>query len=471
MLSDRSSVLIDQTMLCEAARLMRDARPWRPDYEERRWPPSISEQLFHLSTILDALLLYDQLYVLPAELPEDAPKLSLRNRLIDSGIIANLDTAPIADDVGEELRVFLSEVGSSRPKIDEEKEQVAKEIAQIASRLLVSKEPTLLPSIEATVSPVDNWTEYREEERQREAAIIEQGLRGQQEGTLSHSWLRESRRELQENPIATVGRHLMDKIGYFNSGAYVSGISHLRTFVYWRVSDRLGLPFFPSCRRMPQIMSFDRQLRRSLPHELFQVIAKSFKASIEDVYDDLSNEVISLPPFLALYLDKVRAGHDRIDAFFELREEFRELRSAITDLQNQLCSSQSLRARVDAKRRFNRLVTSLTRHYDLKHVFFLEEAVAFAPDILKPLGNPFDPGKYSTSLIQKPVEWIRDWWQHRPFKIAYELRSKLLDLPEYEKLAQSALGISLDSKAKLDFIRYYDDYMTLYGVVAAKQGA
>lgn len=114
--------------------------------------PLHSEQLFHLSTILDALLLYDQLYVLPAELPEDAPKLSLCNRLIDSGIIANLDTAPIADDVGEELRVFLSEVGSSRPKIDEEKEQVAKEIAQIASRLLVSKEPTLLPSIEATVS-------------------------------------------------------------------------------------------------------------------------------------------------------------------------------------------------------------------------------------------------------------------------------------------------------------------------------
>ncbi len=211
-------------------------------------------------------------------------------------------------------------------------------------------------------------------------------------------------------------------------------------------------------------MAFDRQLRRNIPHEIFQVIARSFKADIEDVYADLGIDVVALPPFLALYLDKVRSGRNTVDAIFELRNEFRELRSSIADLQSELFGSGSLKERIEAKRKFCRLLTSLTRHYDGRHNSVLEEAIAFAPDVLKPLGNPLDPGQYSVSLIQKPAQWIRDWWQHRPFRIAYNLRSNLLDLPEYDTLAQSALGIRLDPADQRSFAAHYEDYMTLYGL-------
>ncbi len=168
----RTPLLIDQTMLCEAARLLQ-APEQALDRDDHWWPPSIPERLFHLSTFLDALVLYDQLYVLPAELPPDAAQLALRNRLIDAGVVSPLDTHPIADAVSKELQEFLVGVGSFRPEVDRQKREVATEIAQVTSRLLGSKDVNSRTDVDGASET--NW-------RERDAGVVEDGLRAQQRG-------------------------------------------------------------------------------------------------------------------------------------------------------------------------------------------------------------------------------------------------------------------------------------------------
>lgn len=57
-----SRVLIDQTMLCEAARLLEGTVTPQPDLRILgASTPDTAERLVHLATLLDALLLYDEL--------------------------------------------------------------------------------------------------------------------------------------------------------------------------------------------------------------------------------------------------------------------------------------------------------------------------------------------------------------------------------------------------------------------------
>jgi hypothetical protein len=79
---EAGDVLVDQTMICEASRLLEND-PDLNKYTRKMpwWPPTHTERLVHLSTLLDALALHEHLYVLKAELPDYADKLSLRRSL------------------------------------------------------------------------------------------------------------------------------------------------------------------------------------------------------------------------------------------------------------------------------------------------------------------------------------------------------------------------------------------------------
>ncbi len=93
-----NDMLLDQTMLCEASRLLEGCPQGFPyveylarqqkgrnrlveqyEHEIGQWFPSNAERLFNLSMLLDGLALHDHLYVLKAELPLDATHLRLRH--------------------------------------------------------------------------------------------------------------------------------------------------------------------------------------------------------------------------------------------------------------------------------------------------------------------------------------------------------------------------------------------------------
>src|SRR2546422_1899120 len=96
-----NDMLLDQTMLCEASRLL-EGSPQGAAFADylsnlnqsstiidrsyymgvERWPPSNAERLFNLSMLLDGIALHDHLYTLKAELPPDVTILRLRQLLL-----------------------------------------------------------------------------------------------------------------------------------------------------------------------------------------------------------------------------------------------------------------------------------------------------------------------------------------------------------------------------------------------------
>ena len=431
-MQSQHTVLIDQTMLCEASRLIEGVPAGAEFYEYlgrfekqpqlsfrqmprtlyphyafgmENWPPSNAERLFHLATLLDAITLYDDVRVLKAELPPDANSLPLREFLLECGIVQHIDASSTARTISDEFREFLACVEPNREQVYLTREKLAEEIANVVAHSLQNTPVPRSPS-----ETDDIFQEYPVSE------TVADGLIKQYEGTVSHWWLEEQSQQLTANAIATLGGYMLDKIGYFGSGAVVEGISHLRTFVYWRLSDHLGIPFFPSCRRLPHFEAMARQLTPTVHQEVFQVLARAFKATVEQVYEDCQPTALPVPPLTSLFLDKLRTQKDASACIMEIREEFRGLREALRNLQSELRGSASIRQRLDAKRQLAKVIEDLKQHYEMRNDTFIDEALAFAPDVLKPLSNPMNPEKYSINLIKKPLEWIRTWWANRPFR-------------------------------------------------------
>src|SRR3954452_2956216 len=133
---ETDAVLLDQTMLCEASRLLAGS-PVGHEYTEslqrfdlsygvrelqwRAMPLSNAERLLHLETTARALLLYERLYVVSAELPPDATALPLRQILLNFGIVEELDTTEVAQEIAFEIHSLAeAAAGVSRYGLDPE---------------------------------------------------------------------------------------------------------------------------------------------------------------------------------------------------------------------------------------------------------------------------------------------------------------------------------------------------------------
>ncbi len=476
MIADEYSVLIDQTMLCEASRLIegvpigeefynylvsynKQASPHRGFINDYRmgmdwWPPTNSERLFHLSTLLDSIALYENICVLKAELPPDADTLKLRNNLIDSGIVQTIDTSMVAEPISEEFRDFLSSVKPGKQDLESSRDLLANEISKIVFHVLKNIR---------LADHDNNSDDWRSSSIRNRLPTIVEGLEKEYEGTLSHWWLEGEKGKLQTNTIATLGSHIIDKIGYYGSGAIVSGISHLRTFVYWRISDHLNIPFFPSCRRMPQFETISSQISPNAHQEVYKIIADAFKCTVEQVYEDCKPTPILVPPVTSIFLQKLKNNKNISSCLEEIRSEFKGLREALKKLQYDLRNSETMHERLKAKRKLKDLLEALTKHYEFHNHTILDEALAYAPNVLKPLSNPTNPEKYTTELVKKPIDWVREWWSRRPFRVAYKLRDRLLSIPNYNDLLKDSLAVNITDKESEYFQKYYDDYLSLYG--------
>jgi hypothetical protein len=419
----------------------------------RWWPPSNAERLFHLATLLDAITLYDAVYVLKAELPPDAPLLRLREFLTTSGIVVPIDTKAIAEPISAEFREFLASVTPQHSEVYPIREKLTEEIATVVS---CSLQGMPVSKSHATPSPHFGADDY-------DAETVADGLVKEYEGTVSHWWLELQSKRLAENSIATLGGHLLDEIGYFGSGAVVDGVSHLRTFVYWRISDHLAIPFLPSCRRSPQFEAISRQLSPTVHQEVFQVIAAAFKTTVEHAYQDGLPTAIPIPPITSLFLNKMRKQKDFTACIVDIRDEFKGLREAMRRLQSELRGATTIRQRLDAKKILKELLHGLKKHYETCDDAVLDETLGYAPDVLRPLANPSSQETYTANLAKKPLEWIRSWWLKRPFRLAYKLRDRLTSIAAYHDLLPETLGVDIGSEESTEFQELYKQCMSLYG--------
>jgi hypothetical protein len=467
-----NDVLVDQTMLCEASRLFGTNRAG-PGYRntqhvfgvgERR--PSDTERLLHLSILLDALALHERLYVLRAELPEDWPTLSLRNTLFEMGVVAEFDPSPYAEAIGRDFRDFVaanesySNVGSlddlinfnrgARGEDDRSGPRVRRAIILnaverfLAGRYGVGGDYSGLADDDGG----DRVGYYLGRERGGSKELVQ----------LSQA----AEPDLASRPFYILGRDMVRHIEDVGSGYAHRAASYLRTFVYWGVSEHARVVFYPSCRRYPQIDVLTKHLRSSLAERVYGVVARAFGSTVEAVYEDEREVPLPLPPTLAVFLDMLRSKGNPGAAVEEFRALFAPVRRAFRELEDEFAAATSIAERRKIKQKIAAVTGSLKTHFEHANDTSLETVMGFAPEVLKPLSAPLDPGNYSRELLTKPVGWVRDWWRSRPFRHVFALRKRLESIVGYESLATQALGITLDQGEREYFLEDYRRYLALY---------
>jgi hypothetical protein len=471
---DANDVLVDQTMVCEAARLLvKDktiSQPYRLgvilDSE-----PSAVERLLHLSMLLDALALHEHLFVLSSEAPADANELELRSLLISKGIIKQLETVSYAAKVSSDLSSFLSslvsleKVGSLEDliKFNQDKfldartgkNELADTLAQAVRSFL---------SDEAQTSYFDD--DYPEGENigyllasQRTGMMTLKSL-AEQKGLRKEAGFEQS--ALRDRPFYVLGKELLTDLGIYDSGRPGRGVSHLRTLIYWKLSEQARIVFYPSCRRAPQIDLLTDHLRAGLSEQVYQVVARAFDSTIEEIYAHEAPRPLSLPPTLAIFLEILSSANDLSQAIDTFRNEFDSLRQSLRKLENRRRQATSIKEQIEIHNSIVQTLKSLASHYALKEEATLETVVGFAELALKPLTNPFDPTKYSKELLLKPLSWIKTWWRDRDLKSVFQLKKRLQSIGEYQRLAGNVLGIEFDKEETELFSSYYNSFLSRY---------
>jgi hypothetical protein len=439
-------VLIDQTTLCEAARLLEGTgtpRNWIPGVP---WsPPGTAERLIHLSTLLDAVLLYDELHVLDAQLPRDADALTLRQVLLDRGILRHVDTRALSTDVAHELTGFLRDAETNAPQVATSLIPVsAWEVGHNVRRLLAHHRPSV-----DVIGRSDQmlWLTIRNEIEANIAYISPTA-------------------PLRSDPLQTLGAETLLRIGYFSSGAVDIGISHLRTFIYWRTSAHLRIPFLPSLHRLPVYHLMTDHVRRTVQDRVYGVVADAFRTAVGEVYEGEEPVPLYLPPALSLFLDHLRAHGDIAAAVDDLRRRHHKLRRALTELQQTLDSSSTLGEARAARRRLNAVLEALRTDLapgDQAAVGTVDQLIDIVPSVTKMAANPLDVDGYAEALLARPADWIRSWWLRRPVRSALRLSTRLENLSRYDRILEEATGQQCDPADTEELRHQYGAALDLYG--------
>lgn len=469
--ADGNAVLTDQTIICEASRLLQNtpvgddfgrylaasghlSRHTRNSYQmgQRWWPPTIAERVIHLSLLLQALLLYENVYVLGAELPPDADHLRFRKVLLDQDILRTIDPARHSAPIVAELGQFLGQARERMPTHGGHSLARAEYIKQIVRLALDgavrdSKD-------EDFTDPGDEWSIDK-------GAVTAEILLRELEGTTAHWWLAGRGEDLRADPIETLCQQVMEDIGYFGSGAVLEGVSLLRTFVYWRLSAHANLPFIPSLRRLPAYHLMMNYIRRSTQERVYGAVSASFHATIEEVYDSDRPVPVYLPPALSLFLDRLRSGKTVPETILELREEYRDLRLALSNLQNATNSSATLRHMLKARRNFVKNLESLRGSNDSRNT--VDQVLDIIPSVAKAVTNPLDINAYTGELLRRPADWIRAWWRRRPLRPVFALQDQLMGLNQYDNLLEQALHVKLDPGDVMQLVKSYEKCLRVYG--------
>jgi hypothetical protein len=418
------SVLTDQTLVCEAARLLDPGPASRLSAD--------AERLAQLSLLLDAVLLYDRVYTVAADLPRDVDDLTLRRELTSQGVLAELDTSAKHDAIAKELGRFLAAASGRDPQRRPATAAYYEKIVRTAlGEPSTSCEP---PHLALDI-----------------AYYLRLGMESDARGDAEADRRAGIRHEASQpaEPIGGMGVRLAKLITSGRSGGVpVSIASGLRTFVYWRLSAHLDLPFYPSLRRLPDYLAITGQVRRTAQDAVYNAVAESFRTTVQQVYEDDAPLPTYLPPALTLFLSHLAEGHDLSTSIARLRTEFKPLRQALAQLQQDRERASSLSDMHAARARFAEVANQLRGHGP-GPAAVLDQALDIAPNVAVALANPLDVTSYPAALLKAPAHLIRTWWRRRPYRPAFHLRDRLLAVRDYADLLRRATGIRID-QSQLD---------------------
>ena len=437
-----ASILLDQTTLCEASRLLVGAPT------ERAWISHLlatagngtsvdlqiasadfqitnAERLVNLALLLDAVILYEHVLVIHGEIPTDAAHLPLRRTLVDQGVVEELNPKAFAFTLAREIGGLLRTC-SPRVAAVEDRSQAA---AQIESWLRDRGDgpPHLTTGVAEAFGDDASFGE-----RVRKALSI------CEEASPIHWWMRGA--AAKRDALHEIGANVLDQALKQSSGSVASVASHLRTLIYWRMSDHLRVPLCVSPRRLPALAALRAQVYRSTQHEVYGAVAKAFDADVSAVAADDAEIPLALPPSLALFLGELRVSRDVATAISALRARFTPLRRRLADIQARRANG-TLGARLEAKRELAAALAAAAGNAPQQTS--LRDVIDLVPEVTKVAAAPLDPTKYSAALLLKPAEWIRRWWSRRPIQVVLDVRCDVVETEPLKQLLGEATGVHL----------------------------
>jgi hypothetical protein len=438
-------LLVDQTLVCEAARLLRDSTT------DDHYSKLNAERLAQLSLLLDALLLYEQLYVLPSERPRDAGQLELREALLNMGILKELDTADSAATIAEEIARFLAQVDDSASGCRRYRNEGHPTYEEASTLFAAAIQGQSIPELRGTFS-------------RHILANLQGGYEGGFTGTRRLGSIRYRDPDSNTDAVSRMGAALMDLIFSGRSGDVpLAGASHMRTFMYWRASAHLNLPFYPSLRRLPQYYLITNSIGEAVQDAVYGAVAESFKATVSEVYEHDLQLPLYLPPSLSLFLEYLRDGSDISLALQRLRADFKPLRTALARLAEDSRQAATLGELRAIKQRFSQISEDLRSPGQTTTAAAIDQALDIAPRLASALVNPLDVRSYSTALVKTPVEWVRRWWLRRPYRLVFKLKDRLLAVRDYDQLSTQIAALQVRPFELAALYDEYDRYLNRFG--------
>ena len=409
------SALISNTLVCEVSRMLNQednedinySRRYRRHHRSRNSNKNITDLL----SLIEAVVLHDRVYTLPAKITSDAERLVFRRKLIEFGVLEELDTSKSHEKIGNLIIDNLANI----------KDPVRVAGSASAMDTIIDFESSIKTQIEGYL-------------------LLSEEIEGHSEPQLNdgYDYFDGDTRIISQSSFDSMARQLIGWIEYHYSGAYENCTSVLRDMYYIYSSEYFLLSYWPDSSRINFARQFPNYLdnNQSLRKQLYEKLAQSLKTTINDVFDDLKEEVVYIPPFSALVLDRSSSTNDIIDNTLNLRDEYTKLRKQFINLENERLAAVSIRQRKEIRKRQRMLLENAASVFDRPHKLSLEGIVRYIPELAKPVTSPLDPTKYSANLILQPVEWIGNWWRNRKISMIFHLADRVAEVKGYENLLQ-----------------------------------
>ena len=420
------SALLSNTTVCEASRLLLAPIPdpaWgEPDWEEEY---DAALRICDLLSLIDSAVLHERIYYLPASLPDDVPRLELRNRLIEIGALTSLPRGDDHNLIGQALLASLSTVSGYRG--------ILGDASSIGAPLSFEKfRPRLIKALGLTTvtdqtrdGKPDPYDEVQWDDFEREAGGA----------------------AVEAKSFDKVARDLIGEIDYGQSGAYESSMASLRAMYYVFASEYYSLPYLASAGVQKMQRKFPNYFKPSAREQLYQQLAAALQTTVNTVAQEFDGPIFFIPPFSALVLDRAATPAEIPSEMLALRAEYSDFRRKMSELERDRLEARSLNDRMKALRQIERLGKEVARPFDEPSRLKLEPALRYIPDVVEVAANPTNPAGWARMLLGLPTEALISWYRRRPVAKLVRAGRAVGALPGYDSLLKKHFGDAFTSTA------------------------
>lgn len=427
-----NSALISNTMLCEVSRLFENL-------EERPGPSWRLQQkqnlrVIDLLSIIEAIALHDTLYTLPANLSSDANSLKFRKKLIEEGIVQELDTSSNHQKIAESILNSLSKVKNPL-KVAGSGDEIGKPINFSSSMRKAVSEFLLISEFKEKEKKAKKQQELNEQYYLM--SLVPPRLDD------TYDFFGEgggSAEPLSADSFEIFGRSLIGWIEYYQSGAYEHCTSIIRDMYHVFAAEWFELPFWPESTRREFTSNFPNYFNKQTMGKLYSSLSKALECTIAELYDDHKEELAFIPPFASLVLDRSTNRDDVLNRVIEVREEYSGLREKLSKLENDRREATTIGDRLKFRKKQRYLLHEVASAFEKPSIVNLEGIIKYIPEVVKPATKPVDPSSYSANLFLLPIKQLISWWMRRPISPFFNLVDKLKDVKSYNDLIKRHFG-------------------------------